>query len=250
MQSRRCACPLPEAHTVAAPEPVALAAGADADTEEQPSEGVRVLTPPAPPEPEPEQVEPAVEVTEVVVVEAVVVEDEEGIVEVAIVEEIVTEETPVVPGDPTIDEAVDELFVASARPSRRSRQRRRGPRRGTLGWFSGAEGSVEPPSAKETSEPDEPDTSGPDVFEQRSAALAPLQTSLARKLRRVLADDQNEVLDRLRQGSKLPDLDALVGSPEDHSARYAGLARGDLDGAACAGCGDRRWRAPRGARRP
>ena len=94
---------------------------------------------------------------------------------------------------------------------------------------------MEPPSAKETSEPDEPDTSGPDVFEQRSAALAPLQTSLARKLRRVLADDQNEVLDRLRQGSKLPDLDALVGSPEDHSARYAGPARGDLDGAACAG---------------
>ena len=33
----------PEAHTVAAPEPVALAAGADADTEEQPSEGVRAL---------------------------------------------------------------------------------------------------------------------------------------------------------------------------------------------------------------
>ena len=61
------------------------------------------------------------------------------------------------------------------------------------------------------------------------------QTSLARKLRRVLADDQNEVLDRLRQGSKLPDLDALVGSPEEHSARYAGPARGDLDGAARAG---------------
>jgi hypothetical protein len=51
----------------------------------------------------------------------------------------------------------------------------------------------------------------------------------------VLADDQNEVLDRLRQGSKLPDLDALVGSPEDHSARYGGPARGDLDGAARAG---------------
>ena len=38
----------PEAHAVAAPEPVALPSGADADTEEQPSEGVRVLTPPAP----------------------------------------------------------------------------------------------------------------------------------------------------------------------------------------------------------
>ena len=68
-----------------------------------------------------------------------------------------------------------------------------------------------------------------------AAALAPLQTSLARKLRRVLADDQNEVLDRLRQGSKLPDLDALVGSPDEHSARYGEPARGDLDGAARAG---------------
>ena len=45
----------PEAHAVAAPEPVAPPSGADADTEEQPSEGVRVLTPPTPPEPEPEQ---------------------------------------------------------------------------------------------------------------------------------------------------------------------------------------------------
>ncbi len=223
----------PEAHAVAAPEPVALAAGADADTEEQPSEGVRVLTPPAPPEPEPEQqeVEPAAEVTEVVVVEAVVVED--GVIEeVVVAEEIVTEETPVVAGDPTIDEAVDELFarIRAGRADEVANAEEvlaEEPSADSLG----AEESQGQPDAKETGE----GTDETDVFEQRTAALAPLQTSLARKLRRVLADDQNEVLDRLRQGSKLPDLDALVGSPEEHSARYAGPARGDLDGAARAG---------------
>ena len=73
------------------------------------------------------------------------------------------------------------------------------------------------------------------MFDQRAAALAPLETSLARKLRRVLADEQNEVLDRLRQGSKLPALDDLVGAAADHGARYGEPARGDLAAAARAG---------------
>ena len=121
-----------------------------------------------------------------------------------VVEEVVdevTEETPVVAGDPTIDEAVDELFariragradeVANAEEVLADE-----PRLILLARRSSGQ-----PDAKETSE----ETGETDVFEQRSAALAPLQTSLARKLRRVLADEQNEVLDRLRQGSKLPD---------------------------------------------
>ncbi len=84
------------------------------------------------------------------------------------------------------------------------------------------------------------------MFEQRAAALAPLQTSLARKLRRVLADEQNEVLDRLRQGSKLPDLDALVGaSARARRPLSPSPARGDLDGAARAGREIDRWRAAR-----
>jgi DivIVA domain-containing protein len=219
----------PDAHAVTAPEPVALPASTDTSAEDL-TEGIRVLTPPAPPEPEVEmQPQPVTEVVEVVVGEVAVEEvaAEEVAAEEVVVVEIVTEETPVVPGDPTIDEAVDELF-ARIRAGRADEVAKAEdvlaePPAGSLG----AEGSVEPPSAKESSEAD--------VFEQRSAALAPLQTSLARRLRRVLADDQNEVLDRLRQGTKLPDLDALVGTPGDHSARYSGPARSDLGAAARSG---------------
>ena len=102
----------------------------------------------------------------------------------------------------------------------------------------GETGSFSPESAKETS-PVEPgaDDAGPaiDVFEQRAEALVPIEASLTRKLRRVLADEQNEALDRLRQGSKLPGLDALVGSPAEHGGRYAEAARDDLEAAARSG---------------
>ena len=57
-------------------------------------------------------------------------------------------------------------------------------------------------SATETSEgePAQDDVSATiDVFEQRAEALVPIEASLTRKLRRVLADEQNEVLDRLRR---------------------------------------------------
>ena len=64
---------------------------------------------------------------------------------------------------------------------------------------AGSLGETAAPSEESTKE-----SSEPDVFDQRAAALAPLETSLARKLRRALADEQNEVLDRLRQGREAP----------------------------------------------
>ncbi len=73
------------------------------------------------------------------------------------------------------------------------------------------------------------------MFEQRAEALVPIEASLTRKLRRVLADEQNEAFDRLRQGSKIPGLDALVGSPAEHGRRYAEAARADLEAAARSG---------------
>ena len=245
----------PDARAVVAPEQVALPASTEAADEEL-TEGIRVLTPPAPPEPEvasePEPVTEAGEVSDVIVVEETVVEEVvtdgvlvEVVVEEAVVEVVtdeareVTEETAVVPGDPTIDEAVDELFariragradeVAKAEDVLAEEPAAEPP--ATPADSLGARSSDGQPDAKETSQ----ESGDPDVFEQRTAALAPLQTSLARKLRRVLADDQNEVLDRLRQGSKLPDLDELVGAPGDHSSRYGGPARSDLDAAARVG---------------
>ena len=86
-------------------------------------------------------------------------------------------------------------------------------------------------SAKETSVED---SVGPDVFDERAAALAPLEVSLARKLRRVLADEQNEVLDRLRRAQR-QELDDVVGCATEHAARYGRARPGDLAEAARAG---------------
>ena len=219
----------PDAHAVIAPERVALPAAPDI---EEP-EGVRVLTPPAPPEPEvaaEPDVAPVVPVEEIaveeIVVEEIVVEEivvEEVVVDGIVVDEIVevivveavvdevTEETPVVPGDPTLDESVDELFARI----RAGRAEEVANAEDILADApAGSLGETAAPSEESTKE-----SSEPDVFDQRAAALAPLETSLARKLRRALADEQNEVLDRLRQGTKLPALDDLVGGAAEHGAR-------------------------------
>jgi len=43
---------------------------------------------------------------------------------------------------------------------------------------------------------------------------------LARQLKRVLAEEQTEILTILRSGDEVPNLDALVGSQDDHRRRY------------------------------
>ncbi|HTN80100.1 MAG TPA: hypothetical protein VMK16_10540, partial [Acidimicrobiales bacterium] len=220
----------PDAHAVVAPAPAALPASTDAPADDaEEAEGIRVLTPPAPPEPTEPTAPVAVEgvAVEEVVVEEVVVDEvvvDEVVVEDVIAEEEilpadeVTEETPVVPADPTIDESVDELF-ARIRAARADEVAK-----------------AEDVLAADEAVPVAPDVDqGPDVFELRSGVLAPLEASLGRKLRRVLADDQNEVLDRLRQGSKLPALDALVGDAVEHAGRYASPARADIESAARSG---------------
>ncbi len=234
----RTAAPEARAIDVAA-QAVALSPPAPVEDE---TEGIRILTPPAP------EPEPGAEV--VVVVEAVSVDDVvvEEVVAVAVVEEI-TEESAVIASDPTLDESVDDLFarIRAARADEVAKAEEvlaepdadeAAPADEPAADSLGETGSLSPESAKETS-PVEPgaDDAGPaiDVFEQRAEALVPIEASLTRKLRRVLADEQNEALDRLRQGSKLPGLDALVGSPAEHGGRYAEAARDDLEAAARSG---------------
>ncbi|HYN33851.1 MAG TPA: DivIVA domain-containing protein [Ilumatobacteraceae bacterium] len=72
-------------------------------------------------------------------------------------------------------------------------------------------------------------------FEQRDADLTPLIVGAARKLKRVLADEQNEVLETLRRNEPVRALDALLPSAADHLARYGGAISDDLVGAAQAG---------------
>jgi cell division septum initiation protein DivIVA len=72
-------------------------------------------------------------------------------------------------------------------------------------------------------------------FEQRKETLEPVRASLARQLKRVLADEQNEVLDRLRRAKVLPSLTDLLGSESEHAQRYRDAAAKHLRTAALAG---------------
>ena len=72
-------------------------------------------------------------------------------------------------------------------------------------------------------------------FARRDAELIPLIVSAARKLKRVLADEQNDVLFALRRKERITDVTAVLPSPADHSARYAQAIRDELMQAALAG---------------
>jgi DivIVA domain-containing protein len=73
------------------------------------------------------------------------------------------------------------------------------------------------------------------AFTRRDEALVPLIVSAARKLKRVLADEQNGVLDTLRQKEPVRSLDMLLADLDQHMASYAGALTDELLGAACAG---------------
>ena len=73
------------------------------------------------------------------------------------------------------------------------------------------------------------------VFDRRDADLTPLIVSGARKLKRVLADEQNEVLDALRRSDPVRNLDGLLPWSADHLERYASVISDDLLQAANAG---------------
>jgi DivIVA domain-containing protein len=72
------------------------------------------------------------------------------------------------------------------------------------------------------------------VLHERDAHLGPVERELGRRLKRVLADEQNEVFDKLRrdQPQSLAD---VVPAAAEHVERYARAALADLDVAALSG---------------
>jgi cell division septum initiation protein DivIVA len=60
----------------------------------------------------------------------------------------------------------------------------------------------------------------PKLFAERDEALAPLVVQFSRKLKRVLADEQNTVLEHLRKKRSLLEIEAMLGSIEEHALRY------------------------------
>jgi hypothetical protein len=74
----------------------------------------------------------------------------------------------------------------------------------------------------------------PTPFSERDQLLDPIDKELGRRLKRALADEQNEVLDRLRR-EKPKGVDDLLPGADEHAARWADVAATSLTEAAAAG---------------
>lgn len=72
-------------------------------------------------------------------------------------------------------------------------------------------------------------------FARRDEVLTPLILQAARKLKRVLADEQNEVLHALRRKEPVRDVDAMLAAEAAQGERYAGSISVELSAAAVAG---------------
>ena len=72
-------------------------------------------------------------------------------------------------------------------------------------------------------------------FGRRNAELTPLIVAAARKLKRALADEQNDVLHVLRRNDAITGLQSLLPTEAEHTLRYAAAVEGELRAAALAG---------------
>ncbi len=79
---------------------------------------------------------------------------------------------------------------------------------------------------------EEPDES---PFVVRDEALAPIESKLARKLKRILADEQNDILDILRRKDPIRSLGALLPGGDEHLRAYLTVVDEELPAAALAG---------------
>ena len=84
-------------------------------------------------------------------------------------------------------------------------------------------------------EPDEPVDHDTALLRARDAAIAPLRATLARQLKRALADEQNEVFDRLRRVTKVEGADEVLGTEASHAERYRASGEDAVWAAALAG---------------
>ncbi|MGA1361370.1 MAG: DivIVA domain-containing protein [Ilumatobacteraceae bacterium] len=75
----------------------------------------------------------------------------------------------------------------------------------------------------------------PKVFAARDKAVEPLVAQAARKLKRALADEQNGVLEHLRNKRASLEIDAVLGTVKEHAARYAAVVGDESMTAASAG---------------
>ena len=91
-----------------------------------------------------------------------------------------------------------------------------------------------PPSAK-AQRVVTPVEADPEVFASRHEVLVPIIVSTSRKIKRVLADEQNLILDILRGKQPVKTLEVLVGPKSEHASRYTKALRELLESAAVEG---------------
>jgi hypothetical protein len=91
-----------------------------------------------------------------------------------------------------------------------------------------AEPVVEPVAAAESDEADSP-------FVRRDAVLTPLIVAAARKLKRVLADEQNDILHAAKSPKKKGATASLLAPEAEHLERWTSVIHGELTAAAAAG---------------
>ncbi|MBK5334217.1 MAG: DivIVA domain-containing protein [Ilumatobacteraceae bacterium] len=73
------------------------------------------------------------------------------------------------------------------------------------------------------------------LFGQRDASLTPLIVTCARKLKRVLADEQNEILHTLRRTEPVRTIDTMLPWEAEQASRYAAAITSELEKAALIG---------------
>jgi hypothetical protein len=72
-------------------------------------------------------------------------------------------------------------------------------------------------------------------FGQREAAVVPLIVAAARRIKRILADEQNEVLGLMRTAQSVSSVEDLVADVTAHTTRYVDAMMEELSGAHAAG---------------
>ena len=145
------------------------------------------------------------------------------------------------PAAPAATPSVDELFarIRAGTGGRQRAHRAAGAPEGHGRRRHGGRGRRRPP-ATPSAEPRprlEADVApGPDdeLVARRDELLAPVTARLGRTVKRALGDDQNRLLDRLRNAPSLT-ADELLGPEDEHMAAFAAAARSHLAEAFTAG---------------
>jgi cell division septum initiation protein DivIVA len=151
--------------------------------------------------------------------------------------------TPVESDEPAEADASEQPASRPGQPSKRSKSAK-GSKAKVAGLFARikeeAADDTQPPAVMsgatpEATGPPEPEREPVTELEQRDAATADIERKLARRLKRELSEEQNELLDAVRRQKGTPTADAALPTIDEHARRFAAAAQPELVDAVDAG---------------